>query len=277
MKKIVILMIALLGLVFASSCSCEEHTHIKELLHRDATHHWYSCTACAEQLQKTEHMWDKGVITRLPTENKDGVKVYTCAVCSYKRSESVKNVIETRVDEKGWEAAFNESSFVNASATIVDKHQRNGVEHKTVYTVKARGDVVYVTIVEYVNGREEKYSAKYQDGNYMWFFTDRNKTIEDVEPVIVSENEMMSATNIFKDYGLNLSTVYSQFTYNEGKGNYAVGELNVNNVSFTSIIVAMKNGKLGRVYATDTVGGIERTVEITVTDYDTAKPQPPKK
>lgn len=275
MKKIVILMLALLGLVFASSCSCEEHTHIKELLHRDATHHWYSCTACAEQLQKTEHMWDKGVITRLPTENKDGVKVYTCAVCSYKRSESVKNVIETRVDEKGWEAAFNESSFANASATIVDKHQRNGVEHKTVYTVKARGDVVYVTIVEYVNGKEEKYSAKYQDGNYLWSFSSREETIEDVEPTIVVGNEMMSATHLLSNYSLNLGSSYSRFSYKEGKGEYFVNDVSINNVSFSSIIVAMKNGKLERAYASSSTG--EGSVEITVTDYNTEKPQPPKK
>ena len=34
-----------------------------EILHKNATHHWYQCIWCGTEIDKTEHVWDEWVIT----------------------------------------------------------------------------------------------------------------------------------------------------------------------------------------------------------------------
>ena len=51
--------------------------------------HWHTCSGCDGKLDFTPHTWDNGVITTQPTEEKDGVKTYTCAVCKRTKTESV--------------------------------------------------------------------------------------------------------------------------------------------------------------------------------------------
>lgn len=57
----------------------------------DATYHWHVCEDknCKEQLDKAEHTWDAGVITKEATFLEDGEKTYTCSVCKRTKTEAV--------------------------------------------------------------------------------------------------------------------------------------------------------------------------------------------
>lgn len=59
---------------------------------KDEINHWHdaTCEHFAEKSDLGEHSWDNGEITTPATEEKDGVKTYTCTVCGYEKTESVK-------------------------------------------------------------------------------------------------------------------------------------------------------------------------------------------
>jgi uncharacterized protein YjdB len=77
--------------VFLFLVSCRgEHTHTAATEWKsDEYYHWHECTdeTCLEMLEKAEHLWDAGVVTTEPTEQSEGVKTYTCSVCSKTKTE----------------------------------------------------------------------------------------------------------------------------------------------------------------------------------------------
>ena len=69
----------------------------------DATYHWHVCEdeKCQEQLDKAEHTWDAGVITKEATFLEDGEKTYTCSVCKRTKTEAVAyNYVDLNYVEK---------------------------------------------------------------------------------------------------------------------------------------------------------------------------------
>lgn len=60
----------------------------------DSENHWKICTTegCSEKLETAAHTFDDGVVTTEPTDTSEGVKTYTCAVCGYKKTESIEKL-----------------------------------------------------------------------------------------------------------------------------------------------------------------------------------------
>ena len=58
----------------------------------DGDHHWKKCFRCnvTNEENKAPHNWGAGVIKTQPTCTEDGVKTYTCSVCSATRTETVR-------------------------------------------------------------------------------------------------------------------------------------------------------------------------------------------
>ena len=81
------------------------HVHtFSEAWSKDETHHWHAAT-CAHTTEvdgKAEHTWNDGVITTPATEEKDGVKTYTCTVCGQTKVEPVKYVAHTHTFSSYW-------------------------------------------------------------------------------------------------------------------------------------------------------------------------------
>ena len=72
------------------------HTHKpSEVWSNDDTNHWHTCSGCDELLEKAAHDWDDGVITTKPTENKEGVKTFTCTTCKATKTEAVSKLEHT--------------------------------------------------------------------------------------------------------------------------------------------------------------------------------------
>jgi hypothetical protein len=55
----------------------------------DDTNHKKVCKRDAAHTETEAHDWDAGVITTEPTEDKEGVKTYTCATCKGTKTEAV--------------------------------------------------------------------------------------------------------------------------------------------------------------------------------------------
>ena len=59
------------------------------------TDHWYACNKCDKVKDKAEHTWDKVVVTLPATTTQDGVKQFTCSVCSSIKTEIIPKLPAT--------------------------------------------------------------------------------------------------------------------------------------------------------------------------------------
>ena len=55
----------------------------------DLLKHWQVCKDCAYQTDSELHTWDAGKVTKEATADAEGVKTYTCSVCSGTKTESI--------------------------------------------------------------------------------------------------------------------------------------------------------------------------------------------
>ncbi len=58
----------------------------------DDNTHKMTCSIC-KGYQTEEHDWDDGVVTKEPTELEEGVKTYTCGLCSHTKTEPVDKLV----------------------------------------------------------------------------------------------------------------------------------------------------------------------------------------
>ena len=104
-KSIWVFVLALCLIVpamFMMTACGHKHTAVTEWS-SDATYHWHVCEdeKCQEQLDKAEHTWDAGVITKEATFLEDGEKTYTCSVCKRTKTEAVAyNYVDLNYVEK---------------------------------------------------------------------------------------------------------------------------------------------------------------------------------
>lgn len=84
----------------------ESHSHtFAESWTFDETKHWHAAD-CGhdEKKDEAEHTFNDGEITTPPTETTEGVKTFTCTVCSYKKTESIPALGHTHTfDTENWE------------------------------------------------------------------------------------------------------------------------------------------------------------------------------
>ena len=119
MKRLSALLLTLLLLLptLAVLPSCKhECTFADEWLHDD-TNHWRACTGedCIEISGKSAHSWNDGEITTNATQEADGVKTYTCSVCSHTKTEPVAFTGMTK-DE--WNLIIHLDNFKNYTLNL---------------------------------------------------------------------------------------------------------------------------------------------------------------
>lgn len=92
--------------------SCGHECEFSAEWSKDAISHWHECTDedCTEIADKADHVWDEGVITTPATQEADGVRTFTCAVCAQTKTEAVAF---TGLSEAEWNAAFASAVFEN--------------------------------------------------------------------------------------------------------------------------------------------------------------------
>lgn len=104
-KKTIIMMVLAFCLIVPAMflfSACGKHSHnAAAKWSSDETYHWHVCEGCNEQLDKAEHAWDAGVITKEATFLEDGEKTYTCSVCKRTKTEAVAyNYVDLNYVEK---------------------------------------------------------------------------------------------------------------------------------------------------------------------------------
>ncbi len=81
------------------------HTHkYSDDWSNDANHHWHAST-CGHESEvsgKEEHEWDEGTVTTEPTEEAEGVELFTCKVCGATKEESVAKLPHTHKYQETW-------------------------------------------------------------------------------------------------------------------------------------------------------------------------------
>lgn len=100
-----ITMTLVLSLSALTACGGNKHEFSDEWK-KDESYHWHECTKKkhTDTTEKIAHVWDGGIITVQPTEEKDGEKTLTCIECGYKSIRSVTRLTHThKFDNSVWE------------------------------------------------------------------------------------------------------------------------------------------------------------------------------
>lgn len=65
---------------------------------KDATQHWGKCSVCGDESAKTNHNFNKGVVTKETSCEGPGIKTYTCKTCDYQKTEEIPQISHTPAD-----------------------------------------------------------------------------------------------------------------------------------------------------------------------------------
>ena len=91
---------SLLGVKLYSCINCSqtkeefidmiEHSHTHNLKSNES-YHWYECV-CGDKIYEAPHTWDAGQMPIIPTEDKEGLKVFTCLDCQRTKEEILEKL-----------------------------------------------------------------------------------------------------------------------------------------------------------------------------------------
>ena len=133
----------------ATLASCSHKCAFSTAWSNDAESHWHVCTNedCEEIADKADHTWDEGIITTKATQESDGIKTFTCTVCSLTKTETVAF---TGLSEEDWNAAFSSAVFENFTYKEIATVYGGGVpiDTETIYKFTKDNAWVKVTIAD---------------------------------------------------------------------------------------------------------------------------------
>ena len=160
----------------------------------DETNHWQECSVCHDIIDKAEHTyashkcedtatctkaecgyvkpagqhnWDEGKVTTPATCTTDGVKTYTCKVCSETKTETIKASGHTVVEDAAKEPTCTETGLTAGKHCSVCNEV---LEAQTV--VPAKGHKLTKTEAKAATCTEPGNSEYYTCGNCGKFFSD---------------------------------------------------------------------------------------------------------
>ena len=85
----------------------------------DLLKHWQVCKDCAYQTDSELHTWDAGKVTKEATADAEGVKTYTCSVCSGTKTESIAKLPASATTAAPTEEPAGCSSSVNVGGIAI--------------------------------------------------------------------------------------------------------------------------------------------------------------
>ena len=92
------------------------------------------CTVCKAEMSRstvtdkaTGHQWDKGVVTTVPTSEKEGVRTYTCTVCRAVRTEAIDKLPGSGDGKTDQAAADAVIEKINGIGTVT-KNSKSAIE-----------------------------------------------------------------------------------------------------------------------------------------------------
>lgn len=92
------------------------------------------CTVCKAEMSRSTvtdkaagHQWDKGVVTTVPTSEKEGVRTYTCTVCRAVRTEAIDKLPGSGDGKTDQAAADAVIEKINGIGTVT-KNSKSAIE-----------------------------------------------------------------------------------------------------------------------------------------------------
>ena len=118
----------------------------------DENNHWKKCTAygCDNKLKLGAHQWDAGEIISQPSEDRKGVKKFTCTVCGYEKTEEF--TVEVFDEDEAWQtlAAVAKTTLSNGNNNVkytITSSDSSGATMTETFTAspdgKAAGKTTY--------------------------------------------------------------------------------------------------------------------------------------
>ena len=130
----------------------------------NASQHWKECTSCGQKSDTADHTWDGGVITEQPNYNREGVKLYTCAICGATKTESLPRTGNSGGSQSGGsqsggsqsggsqsggsQSSGNQSSGKSVPRASFSSTSLSGVKGKTAWnrlSTNSTGRITYVS------------------------------------------------------------------------------------------------------------------------------------
>ena len=111
-----------------SKLASHVHTYSNEWS-KDDDYHWYACTnsGCTEVKDKASHTWDDGVITTEQTETVEGIKTYTCTVCSATKEENLGTKDHSHTISEAWSS--DETNHWHEASCGIEAHNTDTASH----------------------------------------------------------------------------------------------------------------------------------------------------
>ena len=219
MKKILstVLFVSLLLTMSLLLTSCMHKCEFPETWTRDDVSHWHACNGdkCEEIIDKEDHKWDDGKITKPATQEADGVKTFVCTVCEGTKTEPI---VFTGLSKEDWDAAFSDSVFENFTYTENAETEGNGVSVKaeSIYKFTANNAFVKMTVA---NQSQEMYAPSEKDANDL-----RKQVIDSIKDMTAfedykydAETKTYKANKSIEIASIGASTSDITLTFTEGK------------------------------------------------------------
>ena len=248
MKKIFSILTALCLLLSlgATMVSCGHKCEFSTDWNGNDTEHWRSCLGedCLEIAEKAEHIWDDGNITVEPTQDADGSKTFTCAVCSVTKKGTI---IFTGISEEDWNAALEYDVFENFAYSEAATTSGNGISVDTETVYKFTKDKAYFKVTA-AGQSQDSYAPSVEAAN-----NTRKQLVDSIKDMLP-----------YGSFEYDAETKTYKYTASEGVYMEALGEYTNN------ITVSFIDGKLAQVryFIEFTQNNIELSADSTITFSD---------
>ncbi|MDE5991186.1 MAG: leucine-rich repeat domain-containing protein [Clostridia bacterium] len=153
----ILLIITTLCLFFAIAACENKHSHtFSDEWTSDGESHWHASTCEHDEVKdKAAHSWDDGAITTSATCEDEGVKTYTCKICSATKIEKVSASGHKFSDELSMNAAYHWYA-----ATCGHNIEKDKAKH--VYI----GDSEVCDVCDYESSKGLVYAINADNGSY---------------------------------------------------------------------------------------------------------------
>ena len=106
----------------------------------NANQHQRACIHDSDHVQKANHTWDKGKVTKKPTTSAVGVRTYTCTACKATKTEKIAKLKKANpLKIAGKTATVKYSKLKNKAQTLV-------VGKVITFTKKGQGKLTYAKV-----------------------------------------------------------------------------------------------------------------------------------
>ena len=94
---------------------------------KNETEHWHAatCKHKDETKDKAKHTWDEGKVTTPASEEKEGIKTFTCTVCNQIKTETIEKLLHTHTFANEW--SFDDAEHWHA-ATCKHNDEKKDLE-----------------------------------------------------------------------------------------------------------------------------------------------------